>query len=114
LFNARLRDEFERFFHRTETFTLGVCNGCQMVSQLKDLIPQADHWPRFRQNLSERFEARGPPMCAWKKSPSVLLEGMEGSILPIAVAHGEGRADASTEQLAALAGEWSGDFALCR
>ena len=102
LFNARLRDEFERFFHRTETFTLGVCNGCQMVSQLKDLIPQADHWPRFRQNLSERFEARVANVRV-EKSPSVLLEGMEGSILPIAVAHGEGRADASTEQLAALA-----------
>ena len=102
LFNARLRDEFERFFHRTETFTLGVCNGCQMVSQLKDLIPQADHWPRFRQNLSERFEARVANVRV-EKSPSVLLEGMEGSILPIAVAHGEGRADASAEQLAALA-----------
>lgn len=104
LFNARLRDEFERFFHRTETFSLGVCNGCQMISQLKDLIPQADHWPRFRQNTSERFEARVANVLI-EKTKSVLLEDMAGSVLPIAIAHGEGRADADAAQLAALNGQ---------
>lgn len=89
LFNASARTEFENFFHRKDTFTLGVCNGCQMVSNLKELIPGASHWPRFVQNLSERFEAR---FCSLKveDTPAVLLKGMAGSVLPIAVAHGEG------------------------
>ncbi len=101
LFNTQLREQFEHFFHRTETFTLGVCNGCQMVSQLKDLIPQAQHFPRFRQNTSERFEARVVNLRV-EQSKSVLLEDMAGSILPIAIAHGEGRVEATVEQLAAL------------
>jgi len=101
LFNTQLREQFEHFFHRTETFTLGVCNGCQMVSQLKDLMPHAEHFPRFRQNTSERFEARVVNLRV-EQSKSVLLEDMAGSILPIAIAHGEGRVEATAEQLAAL------------
>ncbi|USE82356.1 phosphoribosylformylglycinamidine synthase [Acinetobacter tibetensis] len=101
LFNPRLRDQFEKFFNRQETFTLGVCNGCQMMSQLAPLIPGADAWPRFHRNTSEVFEARAVNVRI-EKSHSVLLEGMEGSILPIAVAHGEGRVVASAEKLAAL------------
>jgi len=92
LFHPRARAEFETFFNRKDTFTLGVCNGCQMVSNLKDLIPGASHWPRFVQNASERFEARFVSLKI-EKSPSILLKGMEGSILPIAVAHGEGQAE---------------------
>lgn len=101
LFNPRLRDQFEKFFNRQETFTLGVCNGCQMMSQLAPLIPGADVWPRFHRNTSEVFEARAVNVRI-EKSHSVLLEGMEGSILPIAVAHGEGRVVATADQLAAL------------
>ncbi|WOE31601.1 MULTISPECIES: phosphoribosylformylglycinamidine synthase [unclassified Acinetobacter] len=101
LFNTKLRDQFEKFFRRQETFSLGICNGCQMLSQLAPLIPGADHWPRFHRNTSEMFEARVVNVRV-EKSHSVLLEGMEGSILPIAIAHGEGRVVASAEQLAAL------------
>ena len=90
-FNARSRDEFETFFRRDGTFTLGVCNGCQMLERLRDLIPGADAWPRFVRNRSEQFEAR-LLMTRIAPSPSVFLEGMEGSELPTAVAHGEGRA----------------------
>ena len=91
-FNAQVREEFAGFFQRDNTFTLGVCNGCQMVSTLKDLIPGADHWPRFVRNRSEQFEAR-VSLVQIEESPSVLLQGMAGSHLPIAVAHGEGRAE---------------------
>jgi phosphoribosylformylglycinamidine synthase len=101
LYHAKLRDQFESFFHRSETFTLGVCNGCQMLSQLNTLIPGAELFPRFRRNTSESFEARAVNVRV-EKSRSVLLEGMAGSILPIVVAHGEGRVDATTDQLAAL------------
>ncbi len=101
LFNNKLRDQFERFFGRDETFSLGVCNGCQMMSQLKELIPGAQDWPRFYQNTSERFEARSVNVVV-EKSRSVLLEDMAGSILPIAVAHGEGRIVATDTQLANL------------
>jgi phosphoribosylformylglycinamidine synthase len=101
LFNAKLRDQFERFFKRDDTFSLGVCNGCQMLSQLKELIPGAEHWPRFHRNTSEAFEARSVNVLV-EKSRSVLLQDMEGSILPIAVAHGEGRVVASAEQLLSL------------
>ena len=94
LFNARARDEFERFFHRKDTIALGVCNGCQMLATLKDLIPGAVHWPKFVRNLSEQYEAR-QVMVEVTDSPSVFLQSMEGSKLPIAVAHGEGRADLS-------------------
>ncbi|MCK9183061.1 MAG: phosphoribosylformylglycinamidine synthase, partial [Fibrobacteraceae bacterium] len=99
LFNEKARAEFESFFQRKDTFTLGVCNGCQMVSNLKDLIPGAEHWPRFVENTSERFEARFVSLKV-EKSPSIFLKGMEGSVLPIAVAHGEGRAEFATRESA--------------
>ncbi|MEG1552064.1 MAG: phosphoribosylformylglycinamidine synthase [Kiritimatiellia bacterium] len=90
LFNPELKAMFKRYFERSDSFTLGVCNGCQMVSQLKEIIPGATHWPKFVRNLSEQFEGR---FCTLEvlDSPSVLLKGMAGSRLPIAVAHGEGR-----------------------
>jgi phosphoribosylformylglycinamidine synthase len=90
LFNSRARDEFMAFFNRPETFSLGVCNGCQMLSQLKDLIPNAELWPRFVRNTSESFEAR-TALVRIEKSPSLFFKDMEGSVMPIAVAHGEGR-----------------------
>jgi phosphoribosylformylglycinamidine synthase len=92
LFNPRARAEFAAFFAREDAFALGVCNGCQMMSNLHSIIPGSDHWPRFVQNQSERFEARFASVKI-EKSPSVLFAGMEGSILPIAVAHGEGYAE---------------------
>jgi phosphoribosylformylglycinamidine synthase len=92
LFNARAREEFAAFFARDATFTLGVCNGCQMLSALKDLIPGADAWPRFVRNRSEQYEAR-LSLVRIPKSHSVMFAGMQGSVLPIAVAHGEGRAE---------------------
>ena len=92
LFNERAREQFETFFTRDDSFSLGVCNGCQMLSQLKTLIPGAENWPAFVRNESEQFEAR-VSMVRVEKSPSILLAGMEGSKLPIAVAHGEGRAE---------------------
>ena len=95
LFNARARDEFDAFFHRTDTFGLGVCNGCQMMSHLKDMIPGAGHWPRFMRNRSEQFEARFS-LVEVLASPSILLADMAGSRMPIAVAHGEGRAEFAT------------------
>ncbi|WP_425915240.1 phosphoribosylformylglycinamidine synthase [Acinetobacter sp. TSRC1-2] len=101
LFNPKLRDQFEKFFNRDETFSLGICNGCQMLSQLAPLIPGADAWPRFHRNTSEMFEARAVNVRV-EKSNSILLDGMEGSILPIAVAHGEGRVVASSDKIAAL------------
>ncbi|HAV57655.1 MAG TPA: phosphoribosylformylglycinamidine synthase, partial [Acinetobacter junii] len=104
LFNAKLRDQFEQFFHRENTFSLGVCNGCQMMSQLAPLIPGAEHWGRFHRNMSEVFEARAVNVRV-EKSVSVLLEDMQGSILPIAVAHGEGRLVATEQQLATLNAE---------
>ena len=100
LFNPQAREAFTRFFHREDTFSLGVCNGCQMLSNLKELIPGADHWPRFVRNTSERFEARFSTVKI-APSPSVLLKGMEGSRMPIAVSHGEGRTEFSSD--AALA-----------
>lgn len=92
LFNERAREQFAAFFTRDDSFSLGVCNGCQMLSQLKRLIPGAENWPSFVRNESEQFEAR-VAMVRVEKSPSILLAGMEGSTLPIAVAHGEGRAE---------------------
>ena len=89
LFNERARTEFAAFFERTDTFALGVCNGCQMMSNLHRIIPGSDHWPRFVQNQSERYEGRYVSVKI-EKSPSVLFAGMAGSVLPIAVAHGEG------------------------
>ncbi len=110
LFNARLRDQFEKFFNRQDTFSLGVCNGCQMMSRLSELIPGATHWPRFKSNTSERFEARVVNVRV-EKSRSILLEDMAGSILPIAVAHGEGRTVIHAEGLQALK---SGDHIILR
>ncbi|MFN2331785.1 MAG: phosphoribosylformylglycinamidine synthase, partial [Halomonas sp.] len=92
LFNERAREQFGAFFQRSDSFSLGVCNGCQMLAQLKELIPGAEAWPHFVRNESEQFEAR-VAMVQVEKSPSILLAGMEGSRLPIAVAHGEGRAE---------------------
>jgi phosphoribosylformylglycinamidine synthase len=92
LFNARARQEFAAFFERNATFTLGVCNGCQMLSALKDLIPGAKMWPRFVRNRSEQYEAR-LSLVRVPHSNSILFAGMQGSVLPIAVAHGEGRAE---------------------
>ncbi len=95
LFNGSVRDEFTRFFNRTDTFGLGVCNGCQMMARLKELIPGAEHWPRFVTNRSEQFEARFS-LVKIEENNSVLLGDMAGSHLPIAVSHGEGRADIDT------------------
>ncbi len=92
LFNPRLRDAFEAFFARRDTFALGVCNGCQMLSNLHEIVPGAGHWPRFVRNRSEQFEAR-LVRVEIRETPSILLRGMAGSCLPIAVAHGEGRAE---------------------
>ncbi|MWN90422.1 phosphoribosylformylglycinamidine synthase [Gilliamella sp. Pra-s65] len=96
LFNEQVRDEFERFFHRQDTLSLGVCNGCQMMSNLKDLIPGADLWPRFVRNLSERFEARFS-LVQIQPSPSLLFTDMVGSYMPIAVSHGEGRVEVADD-----------------
>jgi phosphoribosylformylglycinamidine synthase len=94
LFNPALRADFEAFFGRGDTFALGVCNGCQMFAALADLIPGAQHWPRFRRNRSEQFEAR-LSLVEVLDSPSLFFAGMAGSRIPIAVSHGEGRADFS-------------------
>ncbi len=91
-YNERASEAFSRFFQRRDRFALGVCNGCQMLSRLKDLIPGAAHWPRFGRNLSEQFEAR-LVMVEVMESPSLFLAGMAGSRLPIVVAHGEGRVE---------------------
>jgi len=91
LFHAAARREFEAFFARTDSFALGVCNGCQMMAALKELIPGAAHWPAFLRNRSEQFEGRFA-LVEIVDSPSILFRGMAGSRVPIAVAHGEGRA----------------------
>jgi len=102
LHNNAMRDEFETFFNRSDSFALGVCNGCQMMSHLKDLIPGASHWPQFERNLSEQFEARYS-MVEVQESASILFDGMAGSRMPIAVAHGEGQvkfvSDAASQQV---------------
>ncbi len=92
LFNGKVRDEFETFFHRPGTLALGVCNGCQMMSNLRELIPGSSLWPRFVRNHSDRFEARFS-LVEVAASPSLLLEGMQGSRMPIAVSHGEGQVE---------------------
>jgi phosphoribosylformylglycinamidine synthase len=92
LFNPRVRALFEGWFARTDRFTLGVCNGCQMLAALADLIPGTANWPRFRRNRSEQFEGR-LSMVEIEESNSLFFAGMAGSQLPIAVAHGEGRAE---------------------
>ncbi|OOF07556.1 phosphoribosylformylglycinamidine synthase [Salinivibrio sp. MA440] len=110
LFNSRARDQFSAFFGREDTLALGVCNGCQMLSNLHELIPGAAHWPRFVRNESERFEARFS-MVEVQSSPSAFFAGMAGSRMPIAVSHGEGRVEVrDAEHLAAI--EASGTVAL--
>jgi phosphoribosylformylglycinamidine synthase len=94
LFNARLADQFAGFFARTDTFGLGICNGCQMMSNLKSMIPGAHAWPKFTRNKSEQFEARFG-MVEVLDSPSIFFAGMAGTQTPIAIAHGEGYADFS-------------------
>ncbi|MGV7206467.1 phosphoribosylformylglycinamidine synthase [Oxalobacteraceae bacterium A2-2] len=94
LFNAALSEQFARFFQRTDTFGLGVCNGCQMMSNLKSIIPGAHAWPKFTANKSEKFEARFS-MVEVLSSPSIFFQGMAGTQTPIAIAHGEGYADFS-------------------
>ena len=91
LFNPKLADEFAEFFARPQTFALGVCNGCQMMSQLRSIIPGASNWPRFERNASEQFEAR-LVMVEVPASPSIFFAGMAGARIPVANAHGEGRA----------------------
>ncbi|MFT7411845.1 MAG: phosphoribosylformylglycinamidine synthase [Paraglaciecola sp.] len=97
LFNHQVRDQFAEFFARQDSFSLGVCNGCQMLSNLKSLIPGAELWPHFVTNQSERFEAR-VAMLEVKSSKSVFFDGMQGSRMPIAISHGEGRAEFTNEQ----------------
>ena len=106
LFNARARDQFEAFFARNDSFALGVCNGCQMMSNLSEIIPGAEHWPKFRRNASEQFEARFT-MVEVPDSPSILFAGMAGLQVPVVVSHGEGRAvfandDARAQALVAM------------
>jgi phosphoribosylformylglycinamidine synthase len=104
LFHERARREFSSFFARPDTFALGVCNGCQMMSNLHSIIPGAEGWPRFVQNQSERFEARFASVRI-ERSPSILFSGMEGAVLPIAVAHGEGYAEFASEEAARACSE---------
>ncbi len=92
LFNPRLRDAFAEYFARVDIFALGVCNGCQMMSNLREIIPGSDHWPHFVRNASEQFEARYV-MLEVLHSPSLFFDGMAGSLLPVALAHGEGYAE---------------------
>lgn len=92
LFNQRAYDEFSKFFNRKDTFALGVCNGCQMMSNLHSIIPSAEDWPHFVTNRSERFEARFVEVMI-EKSNSIFFDGMQGSMMPIVVSHGEGRAE---------------------
>jgi len=93
LFNTQVRDAFQAYFERQDAFSLGVCNGCQMMSNLKEIIPGASAWPHFVRNASEQFEARLVQTEISKDSNSILLAGMQGSKLPVVVAHGEGRAE---------------------
>lgn len=104
LFNERAREQFVDFFNRQDTLTLGVCNGCQMLSNLHTLIPGADGWPRFVTNKSERFEAR-VSMVEVQKSASLFLDGMAGSRLPIVASHGEGRVEFAKPDGASSLGE---------
>ncbi|WP_343349349.1 phosphoribosylformylglycinamidine synthase [Pseudomonas sediminis] len=110
LFNARARDAFQGFFERRDSFTLGVCNGCQMMSNLHELIPGTEFWPHFVRNRSEQFEAR-VAMVQIQESASIFLQGMAGSRMPIAIAHGEGHAEFESEE-ALLEADLSGTVAL--
>ncbi|WP_371369389.1 phosphoribosylformylglycinamidine synthase [Pseudomonas sp. QL9] len=110
LFNARARDGFQAFFERKDSFALGVCNGCQMMSNLHELIPGTEFWPHFVRNRSEQFEAR-VAMVQVQESQSIFLQGMAGSRMPIAIAHGEGHAEFESEE-ALLESDLSGCVAL--
>jgi phosphoribosylformylglycinamidine synthase len=110
LFNSRARDGFAAFFARKDSFALGVCNGCQMMSNLHELIPGTEFWPHFVRNRSEQFEAR-VAMVQVQESASIFLQGMAGSRLPIAIAHGEGHAEFESEE-ALLESDLSGTVAL--
>jgi phosphoribosylformylglycinamidine synthase len=96
-----LRDQFATFFARESSFTLGVCNGCQMLSSLRSIIPGSEHWPSFQRNTSEQFEAR-LVMVEVAQSVSPLLSGMVGAKMPIVVSHGEGRASFQGDQFSQL------------
>jgi phosphoribosylformylglycinamidine synthase len=100
-YNPRARDALTRFTARSDTFLLGVCNGCQMLADLTDLLPGAAGWPRFVRNRSEQFESR-LALLRIEPGPSILLRGMAGSRIPVALAHGEGRAELDAAQLAAV------------
>jgi phosphoribosylformylglycinamidine synthase len=110
LFNSRARDAFQGFFERNDSFTLGVCNGCQMMSNLHELIPGSEFWPHFVRNRSEQFEAR-VAMVQVQESNSIFLQGMAGSRMPIAIAHGEGHAEFESEE-ALLEADLSGCVAM--
>jgi len=110
LFNGRAREEFSAFFERSDSFGLGICNGCQMLSNLHELVPGSESWPHFVRNRSEQFEAR-VAMVQVQDSPSIFLQGMAGSRLPIAIAHGEGHAEFESEE-ALLEADLSGTVAL--
>lgn len=110
LFNSRARESFQQFFERGDSFSLGVCNGCQMLSNLHELIPGTELWPHFVRNRSEQFEAR-VAMVQVQESPSIFLQGMAGSRMPIAIAHGEGLAEFSNED-ALVQTDMSGTVAL--
>ncbi|WP_422417364.1 phosphoribosylformylglycinamidine synthase [Pseudomonas sp. GZD-222] len=110
LFNSRAREAFQQYFERTDSFTLGVCNGCQMMSNLHELIPGTELWPHFVRNRSEQFEAR-VAMVQVQESNSIFLQGMAGSRMPIAIAHGEGHAEFESEE-ALLQADLSGCVAL--
>jgi len=99
MFNTKLEQMFREFFHRSDTFSLGVCNGCQMMAQLRELVPGKPEWPRFTRNTSARFEAR-VCMVEIAESPSVFFAGMAGARVPIVVAHGEGHVEAAKENIA--------------
>ncbi len=108
LFNNQLRDMFSSFFDRPDTLSLGVCNGCQMMSNLAQIIPGTDNWPTFVRNESEQFEAR-LSMVKLTQSPSVFFQGMEGAVIPVVVSHGEGRAlfnDTANMSQLAIAGQY--------
>ncbi|QKE64323.1 phosphoribosylformylglycinamidine synthase [Aquipseudomonas campi] len=110
LFNRRARDAFQGFFERKDSFALGVCNGCQMMSNLHELIPGTEFWPHFVRNRSEQFEAR-VAMVQVQESASIFLRGMAGSRMPIAIAHGEGHAEFESEE-ALLEADLSGTVAM--
>ena len=101
LYNDKLRQQFGEFFHNEDVFTLGVCNGCQTLSLLSSLIPGAEHWPKFKRNISEKFESRLIQVVV-NESPSIFFNDMEGAVIPIPVAHGEGRAEVSEDNIKEL------------